>query len=68
MDRGAWWATVHGVGKSQTQMSDEHFGASLVAQMVKNLPAMQETQIRFSMSALQEFYRVNIQDLLGILF
>ena len=22
MDRGAWWATVHGVTKSQTRMSD----------------------------------------------
>ena len=22
MDRGAWWATVHGVAKSQTQVSD----------------------------------------------
>ena len=22
MDRGAWWATVHGVGKSQTRLSD----------------------------------------------
>ena len=22
MDRGAWWATVHGVSKSWTQMSD----------------------------------------------
>ena len=22
MDRGAWWATVHGVPKSQTQLSD----------------------------------------------
>ena len=25
MDRGAWWATVHGVTKSQTRVSDEHF-------------------------------------------
>ena len=25
MDRGAWWATVHGVTKSQTQLSDFHF-------------------------------------------
>ena len=25
MDRGAWWATVHGVAKSQTQLSDYHF-------------------------------------------
>ena len=22
MDRGAWWATVHGVAKSQMQLSD----------------------------------------------
>ena len=22
MDRGAWWATVHGVAKSQTQLTD----------------------------------------------
>ena len=22
MDRGAWWATLHGVAKSQTQLSD----------------------------------------------
>ena len=22
MDRGAWWATVHGVTKNQTQLSD----------------------------------------------
>ena len=22
MDRGAWWATVHGITKSQTQLSD----------------------------------------------
>ena len=25
MDRGSWWATVHGVAKSQTQLSDFHF-------------------------------------------
>ena len=25
MDRGAWWATVHGVSKSQTQLSDFTF-------------------------------------------
>ena len=24
MDRGAWWATVHGVAKSQKQLSDTH--------------------------------------------
>ena len=25
MERGAWWATVHGVAKSQRQLSDFHF-------------------------------------------
>ena len=30
MDRGAWWATVHGVTKSQTRLSDEHFYASVI--------------------------------------
>ena len=25
MDRGAWWATVRGVGKSRTRLSDWHF-------------------------------------------
>ena len=25
MYRGAWWATVHGIAKSQTRLSDEHF-------------------------------------------
>ena len=25
MDREAWWATVHGVAKSQIQLSDYHF-------------------------------------------
>ena len=25
MDGGAWWATVHGVAKSRTRLSDFHF-------------------------------------------
>ena len=25
LDRGAWWATVHGVAKSRTQLRDFHF-------------------------------------------
>ena len=51
MDREAWHAVVHGVTKSQTQLSDWTelnwtslwLWISLVAQIVKNLPAMQET-------------------------
>ena len=30
-DRGAWWATVHGVAKSQTQLSDFTFFHSHIA-------------------------------------
>ena len=29
MDRGAWQATVHGVAKSQTQLSDSHIKATV---------------------------------------
>ena len=51
-DRGAWWAIVHGVAKSQTRLSNFNvsvlqIGASLVAQLVKNPPAMQEIPVRF---------------------
>ena len=40
---------VHGVAKSQTQLRTftSHCWASLVAQSVKNLPAMQETWVQF---------------------
>ena len=43
---------VHGVAKSRTRLSDFYslsavvIGASLVAQMVKNLPAMQEIPVQ----------------------
>ena len=37
MDGGAWWATVHGVTKSQTQLSDFTFTFTILlcAQSVK---------------------------------
>ena len=28
MGRGAWWATVHGVAKSQTRLNNFHFSIS----------------------------------------
>ena len=50
-DGGAWWAAFYGVAQSQTRLkwlssnssSNVILWASLVAQLVKNLPAMQET-------------------------
>ena len=38
---------AHGVAESQTRLSNFHFRASLRAQLVKNLPAMQETPVGF---------------------
>ena len=29
MDRGVWWATVHGVAESQTRVTDAHSWMSL---------------------------------------
>ena len=50
MDRGAWGATVHGVTKSETQLSDFRFEiffrTSLVVQRVKHLPTMLETWVQ----------------------
>ena len=52
-DRGAWWPVIYGVARSQTRLkqlsssSIQVIRASLIAQLVKNLPAMQETRVRF---------------------
>ena len=46
VDGGAWWTAVHRVAKSRTRLTDLTFRASLVAQTVKNLPAMWETQFQ----------------------
>ena len=49
-DREGWPAAVHGVTKSQTQLGDcrttTENQTPQVAQWVKKLPAMQETQVR----------------------
>ena len=51
-DGRAWWAAIYGVAQSWTRLkrlsssSIDTLKASLVAQMVKNLPALQETQVQ----------------------
>ena len=34
MDRGAWWATVHGVAESQTQLSKQQHSGKLGEQNI----------------------------------
>ena len=54
MDKGAWQATVYRIAKSQTRLKQlstqhTHMGSKVgfpVAQIVKNLPAVQETWVR----------------------
>ena len=50
-DKGIWQATVHGVAKSQTRLSD---AVSQVVLVVKNQPAMQETFERGVLSLGQD--------------
>ena len=45
MDRGAWWATVHGVAKSWTQLSDFIFTFTFTC-LLSNLYAGQEATVR----------------------
>ena len=35
MDKGVWWVTVHGVAKSQTQLSDFHSRSLSISQKPK---------------------------------
>ena len=50
MDRGTWQATVHGVAKSQTQLSNLAYTFPNIGfpsdSVVKNLPAVQEMLVR----------------------
>ena len=53
MDRGAWWATVHEVAKSRTQLKCLcvhafmiSMGIPPVTQRAKNPPATQETRVQ----------------------
>ena len=74
-DGGAWWAAVYGVAQSQHRLkrlsssnSKGFCGASLVAQLVKNLPEMQETAVRF-LGSRKIFWRrgrLPTQILLGV--
>ena len=53
IDRGAWYAAIHGLEKSRTWLSNwtelnwSNIGSSLVAQLIKNSPAMWETWVWF---------------------
>ena len=40
MDRGAWWATIHGVAKSRTRLSD--FSATSVILKLKGIWATEK--------------------------
>ena len=38
MDRGAWWATVHGVAKSRTRLRDFTFFLSFFLEQMEGFP------------------------------
>ena len=46
MDRGAWQATVHGIARVEHDLVTKPPPASLVAQLVKNPPAMWKTWVQ----------------------
>ena len=43
MDRGAWWATVHGTAKGQTQLGDLATTTTVTAEL-RPQPLQQPTQ------------------------
>ena len=54
MDRGAWWATVHGVSKSRTQLSDFTFtftlGSKGVCKMLQMPPLIVQIEVTMPQS------------------
>ena len=46
MDRGAWWATVHGVAKTRPRLGDFHFHLQITDEMWTPLksPPVVETE------------------------
>ena len=59
-DRGAWWATVHGVDKSGTQLSNEHlhtfFFTSMAVGLVKTIAYL----AAFSLNSFQDGLRAAV--------
>ena len=64
MDRGTWWATVHGVAKNQTHLSEFHFHffhfseyvSMLFSQFVLPFPSPSPQVCSLSMSPLCSFH------------
>ena len=53
MDRGTWWATVHGVAKSQTQLNNSH---NLHPYSVQHMPPFTLAKARALLSGQTEVY------------
>ena len=51
MDRRAWWATVHGVAKSQTQLSNWHFYTSHKYTEIERLRSVDSKKIEKDISS-----------------
>ena len=64
MDRGAWWATVHGVTKNQTQLSDFHFHYSKVSKITSDGDCSHEIKRR---SLLGRQVMTNLHSILKML-
>ena len=65
MDRGAWWAAIHGVAKSQTGLSDLHI-LSLPINEYLDLPPTPSTpcptpgQTFLTIPSLPFFFDINV--------
>ena len=65
MDRGAWWATVHGAAKSQTRLSDLSiwsldFCSSLSSSHISRwLKKFKESYLKFSGSAVKDVIKLD---------
>ena len=65
MEGGAWWATVHGVAKSQTRLSDFTFTSLGTAALLYYLPQQNSSKrVPFSYK-LNFFYSSSVKNAVG---
>ena len=59
MDKGVWWATLHGIAKSWTRLSDKHFHFQREFITCQSLLKMKALKITMFMICLNDSYRLH---------
>ena len=57
MDRGAWWATVHGLTKGQTQQATQHTQNQMTKTHVKNVEEFKLPDLQLVIKTIGQLHK-----------